>query len=241
MSKLYAQMYSVKDQCEKDFPGAIRQIAAIGYDGIELAGYYEETPETIKDLISELNLEVLSAHVSLEALRNDLVNQISALKLLGAKYIVCPFSEARSLESADQIGQELKEIGKTCQEHGLPLLYHNHAHELSGSGQHPLDRLFDVAGEVLMQEPDVYWLAYGGVDPIPYLKAHEARCKVIHLKQMADQESKKNVVAGAGYLPFKEMMATFKDAYFIYEQEHFETDSMTGMAQAYETLRAYFG
>ncbi|MEI6430671.1 MAG: sugar phosphate isomerase/epimerase, partial [bacterium] len=33
------QMYTLRDDAEKDFAGTIKQVAALGYYGVELAGY----------------------------------------------------------------------------------------------------------------------------------------------------------------------------------------------------------
>ncbi len=34
------QLYSVRDEAEKDFAGTVKKIAEMGYDGVELAGLY---------------------------------------------------------------------------------------------------------------------------------------------------------------------------------------------------------
>ena len=33
------QLYTVRDQAEKDFTGTIRRVAELGYTGVEFAGY----------------------------------------------------------------------------------------------------------------------------------------------------------------------------------------------------------
>ena len=42
------QLYSVRDAMEKDFKGTLQQVKAMGYDGVEFAGLFNNTPEQVK-------------------------------------------------------------------------------------------------------------------------------------------------------------------------------------------------
>ncbi len=146
--KLYAQMYSVRKDNEIDFKAALKAIAAMGYDGVEFAGYYGLEAVELKAYMDELGMETLSAHVGLELLKNDLDNQIAVLKTLGAKYIVCPYAVINDVNSARGHAAILSEIGLKTKAAGLTLLYHNHAHELQADQDSvPWDVLFDSAEE----------------------------------------------------------------------------------------------
>ena len=37
------QLYSVRKDCEADLPGVLKQVAEMGYEGVEFAGYYGRT------------------------------------------------------------------------------------------------------------------------------------------------------------------------------------------------------
>jgi putative NIF3 family GTP cyclohydrolase 1 type 2 len=41
------QLYSVRDDMEKDFYGTLEKVKALGYEGVEFAGLFGETPEKI--------------------------------------------------------------------------------------------------------------------------------------------------------------------------------------------------
>lgn len=238
MTKIYAQMYSVREDNEKDFRGSLKRIAEAGYDGVEFAGYYGMEADELKVYMDELGLETLSAHVGIDLLRNDLEGQIETLKVLGAKYIVCPYTEANDVEAAKAIGSELKVIAEKCQEAGLPLLYHNHAHELKKDGDsYPLEVLFEEA-PAMAQQPDMFWVQHAGIDPIEYLNTYSDRVKIIHLKQMENMDSKKNVDAGSGMIDLKGLMAKAPDKYFIYEQEFSDTSVIDDMGRSLEWLKA---
>lgn len=42
------QLYSVRNELQKDFPGTLAQVKEMGYDGVELAGLCGYSPEQVK-------------------------------------------------------------------------------------------------------------------------------------------------------------------------------------------------
>jgi hypothetical protein len=65
MSKLpiALQVYSIREEAAQDFKGSMQQVKKMGYDGVELAGLYGHTPEEIRDILKEVGLTAISAHV----------------------------------------------------------------------------------------------------------------------------------------------------------------------------------
>jgi len=57
------QLYSVRGELEKDFEGTLRQVKALGYEGVEFAGLYGHAPAEVKALCQEIGLVPVSAHV----------------------------------------------------------------------------------------------------------------------------------------------------------------------------------
>jgi sugar phosphate isomerase/epimerase len=37
------QLYSVRDACARDLPGTLKQVARMGYQGVEFAGYHNHS------------------------------------------------------------------------------------------------------------------------------------------------------------------------------------------------------
>ena len=66
------QVYSVREDAEKDFAGTMKKIKEIGYDGVELAGLYGLSPAEIKAAIEDAGLEAVSAHVPFQELKADI-------------------------------------------------------------------------------------------------------------------------------------------------------------------------
>ena len=222
------QMWSVKDYAEKDYFGTLEKLAKMGYSGIEFAGYYGISKEDMKKKLTELDLMAISAHVGVDALKNNLDGEIEYLNYVGAKYIICPAAEVKTVEGAKEIAPFFNEVGKKAKEAGLIFGYHNHDFELKlDNGQYPLDVLFEnTDSEFVIMQPDLYWVAYAGLDPIKYLEKNKARCPIIHLKQIKDMDSKENVNAGSGIINFKKVMEMTAGADYVYEQEHYNGTSM---------------
>ena len=62
------QVYSVRDDAERDFKGTMQKIKDMGYDGVELAGLYGMKPAEVKAILEEVGLVPLSAHVPFQEL-----------------------------------------------------------------------------------------------------------------------------------------------------------------------------
>lgn len=56
------QLYTVREEAEKDFVGVLRRIAAMGYVGVEFAGMYGMTPEAVRAVLDAVGLEASSSH-----------------------------------------------------------------------------------------------------------------------------------------------------------------------------------
>ena len=86
------QLYGVRDFMDEDPEKALREIAAMGYDGIEpCGGSYGMEPQAFRALCDELGLKIISAHVSYHMLTTDLDNQLSLYQTLGVEYIAYPY------------------------------------------------------------------------------------------------------------------------------------------------------
>ena len=59
------QLYSIRDDMAKDFKGTLQKVKDMGYDGVEFAGLFDNSPEQIKAWCKEIGLEPVSAHVPL--------------------------------------------------------------------------------------------------------------------------------------------------------------------------------
>src|SRR5947199_4177627 len=66
-----AQLYTVRTELEKDFEGTLAQVAAAGYAEVEFAGYFNHTPEQVRDILKRHKLTAPSAHIDYGSLSGD--------------------------------------------------------------------------------------------------------------------------------------------------------------------------
>ena len=182
------QLYTVRGDMEQDFKGTLQKVKALGYDGVEFAGLFNNAPADINAMCKEIGLVPISAHVPLAEMLADVDKVIADYKAIGCEYIVVPYVTEERRPGGDKFYQmvdEIRAIGEKCKAAGLTLLYHNHDFEFKKleSGEYGLDYLYaNVPADLLQTELDQCWVKYSGLDPVEYLKKYTGRAPVVHLK-----------------------------------------------------------
>ena len=65
------QMYTLRDIIGEDTKGVVQQVAEMGYEGVELAGFGSLTAQQFKDALDANNLKAISSHANIERMEND--------------------------------------------------------------------------------------------------------------------------------------------------------------------------
>ena len=184
------QVYSVRDYAEKDFKGTMEQVKAMGYQGVELAGLYGYTAVEVKQILDEVGLELVSAHVPVAELEKD--EALADYAATGMKYIAIPWmmTGATTEEVAASVAL-IKAIGARCKEKGMQLLYHNHDFEFEKvDGKYILDTFYsEIPDEFLQTELDTCWVNVGGEKPDDYVRKYTGKAPIVHLKDFAGKKS----------------------------------------------------
>ncbi len=198
------QLYSARDEAQADLPGVLRQLKAMGYDGVEFAGFYGHTAEEVAAMLEETGLKAVSSHVPFADIRKDPEAVIADHKAIGTPYIAVPYLAGEDRPGTPGFAGTIRDVrafGEKCRAEGIQLLYHNHDFEfVTVSGMYGLDFLYDaIEADVLATELDVCWVKYAGVDPAEYIRKYAGRCPVVHLKDYVGvKESDKNPYALIG-------------------------------------------
>ncbi len=185
--KLGYQIYSAREEAEKDLGAVCARLAEIGYDGVEFAGFYGYTAEQVSEILGRTGLAAVSSHVPYQTIVADMAGTIAFHKAIGCKYIAVPYLDEETRPGAAGFATALKNIhafGVMCKEAGIQLLYHNHDFEfVKISGQYGLDFLYDaIPADALATELDTCWVNVAGEDPSAYIRKYAGRCPVVHLK-----------------------------------------------------------
>lgn len=190
INRLAVQTYTLRNA---GLPASelLARIAAAGFSGIETFGPLQPPAAELEPLLQSNGLRVVSAHVALETLRDELDSVIAYHKALGNDTLVVPWlrPEARPTtgEGWSDLGKMLDALGARCRSQGMRLLYHNHDFEIVAyDGRFALDWLLDAADPAnLGAEVDVAWVVRGGADPVVLLERLAGRCPRIHAKDVA--------------------------------------------------------
>lgn len=195
MKPIAIQLYSVREEAEKDVVGTLNALKEYGYDGVEFAGLYGKTPEEMKALVESIGLTPISAHVSLPQLLADTDNVINTYKTVGCKHIVIPWlgvNDRPGGENYPATREALIKIGEKMRDAGMSLNYHNHEFEFIPleNGELGFDNLYDsIPADLLKMQMDTCWVSVAGQDPLHYLEKYANRCPLLHLKDYVGEKS----------------------------------------------------
>ncbi|MDD3588482.1 MAG: hypothetical protein PHQ75_14975, partial [Thermoguttaceae bacterium] len=83
------QVYSVRDFAAKDLAGTLKKIAAMGYEGVEFAGYYNIPAADIRKMLDDCSLKCIGAHLGVKDLLADQFDKtVEFQKTLGNRTMV---------------------------------------------------------------------------------------------------------------------------------------------------------
>ena len=186
--KVGLQLYSVRDEMEKDMDSTLARVKTMGYDYVEFAGYFGKTAEEVKALLDKNGLECVSVHQGYDIFISDKESSVEYLKTIGAKYCAVPWMDKEKHKGDDEIFNktisELKETSAALKQGNIQLLYHNHEFEFEKyENKFLLDWLYEALSEdELKTEIDTCWVCYAGQNPAEYIRKYTGRSPVVHLK-----------------------------------------------------------
>ncbi len=194
------QLWSVRDDMNKDVVATIQEIGKMGYTFVEAAGYsdgqfYGMEPIAFKELLNENGLEFTSSHcgqalpdsASWEATMQWWDQCIDAHVAADVRYVVQPFMDEKgygSLEDLQRYCDYFNAVGEKCNAKGIRFGYHNHDkefEEVNGIVRYDY-MLQNTDPDKVMFQLDLYWIMMGGKDAISYFNAYPGRFELWHVK-----------------------------------------------------------
>lgn len=239
------QLYTIREETEKDFRSALEKVAEIGYTGVELAGYGCHTPKEIRKMLDDLGLIAVSSHVSLENMEQDIDKEIEDALELGVNWVIVPWIPPEKREdifSYIDIARTLQIMSKKWKARGIQLCYHNHDFEFHEiDGLYPLDIIFEnIEGDELKWQPDVFWIEYAGVDATSYLEKYSGDVPLVHIKDMKRDANPPFAEIGEGTLDMCDIIDAAARAgaeWLIVEQDACARPPLESVAISFKNLR----
>jgi sugar phosphate isomerase/epimerase len=192
------QMMMLRDKVQEMGAYAVlERLAELGYHSIEVS-QIPMTPENVAEMkraCDDFGIEVAACSAALEpmmpgrrmgdTLVDDFDKIVADCKALDTKFLrigMLPMTYMGNREKALDFVARADEMAERLAEHDLELYYHNHHVEFEKyDGKYLMDIIKDSTTR-LGFELDVYWIQYGGENPVAYIKQYAGRVKLLHLK-----------------------------------------------------------
>ncbi|GAC1418986.1 MAG: sugar phosphate isomerase/epimerase [Flavisolibacter sp.] len=256
------QLYTVRDDMQKDPSGTLARVAQIGYNSVEGATYtgselfYGMKPAEFSRLLHQNGLVMPSSHYRLGeekvkgelqkgTLMNDWKKAVDDAASLGVKYMVCAYlsdAERKGLDHYKFIAQQFNQAAEVCKKAGIQFCYHNHDFEfIKQENKYPYDILLEKTDKNLVKmEMDIYWMTKAQQDPIALFNHHPGRFPLWHVKDMDRTPKKMFTEVGNGVIDFKKIFKHAHQAglkYFFVEQDICPASPFDSITQSYNYIK----
>jgi sugar phosphate isomerase/epimerase len=187
------QLYSIRADCKANFDDALAKVAAMGFKGVEFAGYYgyADRPVDLRKRLNALKLKAAGTHIGLETMQGDALQKtIDFHKALGCKFLIVPSNAAfTDPEKSKALADTFNTLAVTLKKFGMACGYHNHTREFTKDGDKTYWDLFAerTTKDVILQQ-DCGWTFAAGFDPVEYVRKYPGRTKTAHFKPTVRKE-----------------------------------------------------
>jgi len=245
------ELYSVRDELQKDPQGTVLAVAKMGYQAVEFyAPYYDWTEAQAKDmrkLMDSLGIHCYSTHNDQQYFSAAKIEHARDLnKILGAKYMVLAWSDPKpNLDGWKVLADQLNAAADTLAPAGLKVGYHNHDAEWKPvDGKRPMDVLAASTKPSIMLQLDVGTCLEGGADPVVWIQANPGRIRSIHCKDWSPERGYK-VLFGEGKADWKGIFHAAEHGggveYYLIEQEGSDYPQMETARRCLSAFRPTYG
>lgn len=234
------QLYSVRESAKQDFEATVRQVAEMGYVGVEPAGFPGSTPEAAGKLFKELGLAVPSAHTSLPL--GDQKNEVlDAMRAIGSTRIITGKGPS-AFETVDKIKVTcdiFNEANQVAQDNGMTFGLHNHWWEyIQVEGRYVYEVMLECLEPAVFFQIDTYWVQTAGMNPADVVKQLGARVPLLHIKDGPCVKSEPMTAVGEGVMDFPPIVEAGQPhvKWLIVELDRCATDMMAAVEKSYQYL-----
>lgn len=195
------ELYSVRNEMDKDPFGTLRKVKAMGYEGVEFAGDPKHTPAEYKRMLDEADLVCCGWHTGFHRVQEDTIGETIELnRTVGNKYVIVPGVGGKYRETREgvlELAKALNGIADALAPHGMKTGYHNHNWEFTElGGEIPWDTLFGNTKDAVVMQIDTGNALHGKADPMPFFRKYPGRSQTVHLKPYHEGLGKTDPHAG---------------------------------------------
>ena len=218
------QTWPVREMIAKDFPGTIRQLAAAGFQTIELCspvGYADSgfvglskyTGTELRTILGDAGVSCVSSHFSIDELRQDQQQAIAWARDVGLTQMLVPSldgPEKPTMDDVKRVADEYNKMGERSAKAGIQQGLHNEGFELSMvDGKRTYDVLMDLLDPKLVKFQFQVSTIGQGYDAAEYFTRYPGRFISMHVQGWS-AETKKVTAVGQDTLDWKKIFAAAK-------------------------------
>lgn len=227
------QLYSIRDEMEKDPMGSLKEIAGMGYRNVEHANYvdgkfYGYAPAEFRKILDGLGLRMPSGHTVMTAKHWDDTAKdftdvwkktVEAAAIAGQQFVISPWLDEGLRQQYDGLVAFLdvfNKCGELCKKSGMKFGYHNHDFEFKYSlnGKKIYDIILEKTDPALVvQQIDIGNMYGSGGRALEIIKLYPGRFESMHVKDEIKAKDKgemgdnyESTILGKGLLPVKEIV-----------------------------------
>lgn len=218
------QTWPVREMIAKDFPGTIKQLAASGFQTVELcspvgyadsgfAGLAKYSGSDLKKILNDAGLTCVSSHFGMDELRKNQEQSIAWAKDVGITQMIVPTlsgPEHPTLDDVKRAADEYNKMGEKSAKAGIQQGLHNEDFELSSvNGKRAYDLLIGLLDPTLIKFQFQISTISEGYDSIEYFNKYPGRFFSMHVQGWSAQ-TKTIVPVGQGTLDWKKIFTAAK-------------------------------
>lgn len=240
LKRVGIQLYSLRADARRDLERTLADIAAIGYNDVELLGSnnnFGMPAARLREVLDRYGLRAPSTHVS-GGVVDDLERNLDEAQTLGHQYLVVaslPIQGRRTLDDYRRWADRLNDAGRRARTRDVWIGFHNHANDMTLiDGVVPYDLLIERTDPSLVRHQlDTGNTAMGGKDPAEYMRRYGSRYWLFHIKDVPRLGATSDTELGKGMIDFRQLMASISDI----DQKHLFVEQETYPGAPIDSLR----
>lgn len=216
--KVGFQVFAVRDLCERDLIGTLKDAKTIGYEGVETGRFYGRSAADWKAICADAGLQLFALQLYPHNLTEPQLGEtIRFCHAAGCSRINVAWYKGSAENPNDWqlLVNVLNHAAEVCAKEGISVAYHNHDHEFRQKigGRCVWDWLWRESdgsdlrqvtatmrfSSLVRQELDCGNCVLGGGDPVEWIRRFPGRNPTVHIMPaIADADGLKPGEAGAG-------------------------------------------
>jgi len=244
------QLYSIREDMNKDPLGTLKKLAEMGYKYVEHASYnnrkfYGYPATEFKKILDGLGMKMPSGHTFLGKPHWDETKKeftdlwkytVEDAATMGQQYVISPALDEKYRKNYDELKgfmDVFNKSGELCKKSGMKFGYHNHDFEFSESLNG--ETLYDIIlkstdPDLVIQQLDIGNLFNGGAKAKDVVKKYPGRFMSLHVKDEipsnGGRDKYESALLGSGIVDVKDVIGEVrertKNVHYIIEQESYQ-------------------